>query len=333
MIFFLLVLVNVFLYGTTVVAFSHLIRRRALQNCRGKISEHDARLNSTPDLRKITIRSPHYHMTLQMLFAEEPTRTINFLNSVLRLKYPITSLELTNPYSAATQYEYVTRGLETIECVTANKRFQYFIALDKTIEGRPGLDDWVRYDFSSLLLAKSFQSKTKYVILTEEEDPAYLKNKDDIFVQWNIAEATSHEKVSDVLSWTFISLPRFVRSLNLTTGAVPDFTGDPASAWLYLLSREEDTEVIVSPELTANDTSIRDAYYRLANLSDEDLEAIEHEIYVTEENEIERGYRIEETKKEIAKSLILLGISNEIICGATKLPITSIEQLRNNPEQ
>jgi predicted transposase/invertase (TIGR01784 family) len=69
------------------------------------------------------------------------------------------------------------------------------------------------------------------------------------------------------------------------------------SAWLYLLTREDRTEVEVTPELVANDAALAQAYLRLSQLSDDEEQRL-----IDEQNDEEEAEQMQLQAVQTAKN-------------------------------
>lgn len=246
---------------------------------------------------EVTIKNPRYDKTFKSVFGEDTGRTVSFLNSVLALQDPIVEASFIEPL----QTEHGDRKIRLDVIVRAKcasgigiifdielqkghepafeKRWVYYLARELSSESEKmnTAISTMSDDNEKKRARESFYkdiSLIQSVIIMDFDGANHLMNTDDIVVNWSIAESKSHKVASHLLSWSFISLPRFETSLS-TRGAGLDFTGDPASAWLYLLTRNADTKILLTPELTANDESIWGAYCHLSSLKDIDTEELD----------------------------------------------------------
>ncbi len=97
----------------------------------------------------------------------------------------------------------------------------------------------------------------------------HLSNQQKNVVYWDICKCDSKHIASPLMSWVFVVLPRFKDTISTAGSSVLDFRDDPLSAWLYLLTLEDHTEVEVTPELVANDAALAQAYICLSALSED----------------------------------------------------------------
>jgi predicted transposase/invertase (TIGR01784 family) len=90
---------------------------------------------------------------------------------------------------------------------------------------------------------------------------------DPIIVEWKIHDTKKNCEAHNLLSWSFIVLPRFKKSSD-------DRYETSRDAWIRLFKCDDEEQVIVTEGFTAGNKIIRKAYHRLANLSSEQLSQI-----------------------------------------------------------
>ena len=96
-----------------------------------------------------------------------------------------------------------------------------------------------------------------------------MKNTQDTIVHWDISERQSKNISSQLLSWTYVVLPRFQKP----HGQNPTFE-NPLDAWLYLLTRDKDEEIKLTDGLIASDSAIGSGFRRLARLTPQEREKL-----------------------------------------------------------
>ncbi len=99
-----------------------------------------------------------------------------------------------------------------------------------------------------------------------------LCNGKDLVVHWDICERGSKNISSNLLSWTYVMLPRFLKTLKKNDPL--DFRGRPLEAWLYLMTREDEEQVRVTANMTNNDPALAEGFHRIAHLSQNEKEAL-----------------------------------------------------------
>jgi hypothetical protein len=95
-----------------------------------------------------------------------------------------------------------------------------------------------------------------------------LGNKDDTVVHWNICDNKSKLTINELLSWTFVVLPRFLKRQNAMGN--PTNFDTPLDAWLYLMTRGEKEAVTVTNELIAGENEVAQGFHRLSHLTAEE---------------------------------------------------------------
>ena len=104
-----------------------------------------------------------------------------------------------------------------------------------------------------------------------------LANRDEIVVHCNIREQQSQIITSELQSWTFVVLPRFLKLL--TSMPTPlDFKGDCLIAWLYFMTREDREQVEITSGIISGTNEIADAYNRLSNLSEDEKKILRNRL-------------------------------------------------------
>ena len=104
-----------------------------------------------------------------------------------------------------------------------------------------------------------------------------LANRDEIVVHCNIREQQSQIITSELQSWTFVVLPRFLKLL--TSMPTPlDFKGDCLKAWLYFMTRKDREQVEITSGIISGTNEIADAYNRLSNLSEDEKKILRNRL-------------------------------------------------------
>ena len=256
---------------------------------------------------RFKIHDPKYDNTFKILLGErgaEP-RAISFLNAVLDLdgdkvesvKFVPESLKSVDGLTRAVENDIKIEGVcET----TGGKRFiveiqrkrvagdsnrwVYYGAQEIVEQGRAyysSLPDVAKYPKErKTALSKFYKNQYLYpvkLIAVMDFDTPLSRNElqndsSEVLVHWNIFECSTKKIANNLISWTFVILPRFLQLLS--TREANDFRGDILSAWLYLLTRSENSEIDTSSSITAGDPAIEAGIKRLANLSEDEKRAL-----------------------------------------------------------
>ena len=254
---------------------------------------------------RFKIHDPKYDNTFKILLGErgaEP-RAISFLNAVLDLdgdkvesvKFVPESLKsvdgLTHAVANGIKIEGVceTTGgkrfiveIQRIRVAGDSNRWVYYGAQEIVEQGRAyysSLPDVAKYPKERKTALSKFYKNlypVKLIAVMDFDTPLSrneLQNdSSEVLVHWNIFECSTKKIASNLVSWTFVILPRFLQLLS--TRKANDFRGDILSAWLYLLTRSENSEIDTSSSITAGDPAIEAGIKRLANLSEDEKRAL-----------------------------------------------------------
>lgn len=320
------------------------------------------------------VRDVRYDETFKILLGEEggEHRTISFLNAVLNPKAKkdqmIQSIKfldgsLTSAIDRTLHFDVKVEGL----CKTYNGQ-RFIVEMQKaTIPAHT--NRWVYYGARELAAMgernyrRSIEEPNKEAEQSAQRahyqrlDPVKvvtildfdypktreeLRNVDDILVHWDICERSSKDVASQLLSWTYVILPRFEAKLNKQkhkSGSL-DFRDKPLDAWLYLMTRQDEEKVMVTPNLVAKDMALAEGFYRVSHLSPNELESLRagQMAYMSrmarEVEEFNKGKtegKIEGEKAakiEIARNLKSMNLSVEQIKAATGLTEAEINDLK-----
>ena len=250
-----------------------------------------------------TVRDVRYDETFKILLGEEGRehRPISFLNAVFapkvtddkikEIKYLDGSLN-----SAVDRTLHFDVKIEAL-CETFNGH-RFIIEMQKArIPGH--MNRWVYYGARELAMVGERNYKRALEIKNSEDrkkaharhyqrlDPVKvitlldfdnevaageLCNGKDVIVHWDICERGSKNISSNLLSWTYVMLPRFLKTLKKNDPL--DFRGRPLEAWLYLMTREDEEQVRVTANMTNNDPALAEGFHRIAHLSQNEKEAL-----------------------------------------------------------
>ena len=157
-----------------------------------------------------------------------------------------------------------------------------------------------------------------------------LENSRDAVVHWKIREDASLRVASNMMSWTYVILPRFSSSLPPSENHL-DFTGKVLEAWLYLMTREDSERVLVTKELVANDLALAEGFYRISHLTPaEDDAVLEGQVAFATLMEIQNekfdlGAKMK--SEEIAVKMLLREISLDEIVSISGLSLQEIQAI------
>jgi hypothetical protein len=250
----------------------------------------------------IVTRDALCDVTFKILFGKGGEhRTTNFINAVLqpvKLQDRVVAVEVLNNmpgFESDGDAHCVKCMCETV----AGNRFM--VSLQKIRERTTNLGSQCVYDCArDLCRLQDFNMKrvgadkpdaeraslmnclyqpVKFICIVDTDtDPAIndvalsSENVDDVLVHWGICQGKSKQLASDVLSWTYVVLPRFRRRLSKADpAAAPSFRGDGAlAAWLYLLTRGDGESVRVTADAVVDSFEVADGYRRLSALTAEE---------------------------------------------------------------
>lgn len=247
--------------------------------------------------QKLTIYDPKYNLTFRMIFAEETkesqARAIDFLNTILDRKdddqitdiqissesiTPLTPLDKSVIFDMRCQ----TRAGETfiVEMQkgsmggTSGLRFPnrmiYYAASELAQQGR-------RIKKSKFLRKEPSSSRSKifYDALLPVHVVSLLnyiefKEKDDLITHWKVMDQKTNTQSTDLLSWTFVELPRFEKS--------EDDLENHLERWLYFLTRTNNETIELNDKTVGSTESpLITAYQRMACLTEKEQRILDRE--------------------------------------------------------
>jgi hypothetical protein len=344
----------------------------------------------------VVVNSPRYDKTFKILLGEEggENRTISFLNAVLGLKteteqiQSVRLLKDTLPSADVREIQFDVRIEATCETYKGD-RFIVEMQLAKTA-GHIGR--WIYYGARDLSasITNTLKRRSKQVGDSETLGPCNVtnitfyerlkpvrvivimgfepagnfgdKDEDEWIMDAGLFFRRTGKELSDLLSFTFVILPRFsealekLRNLNQkkpgSTKEPPGFDNGNLVGWLKLLTRKHKEPVHVTLDLVAGDEALADAYYRLGHLSAKEQDSLLTErnirqarndwaillvknstdagIKIGEERGEERGIKIGEkrAKEDVAKRMFMKGKSREEVMEDTELSEGTIDALQ-----
>ena len=314
----------------------------------------------------VTTRDARSDVTFKILFGEGGEhRTINFINAVLnpkKIQDRVSGIVILDSTLNSMQGRTVHFDVR-LECLCETNGGKRFILEMQRAREAGHTNRWLYYSARELcrigernndMVKKEENAKERYrmeesyyqdldcvkVICILDFDSKTLENKlgneRDILVHWNVCEQTTHKIVSELQSWTFVVLPRFIKQLH-SMGKPLDFNGSDLDAWLYLLTRGDCELVEVTDKLISGTNEIADAYHRLSSLTEREKNLLE--MQKEEERSAAsaiRGAR-EEVQEEVSRAIdmVLEQVNTDEICAETGLSNLKefVEGLRKKNQQ
>lgn len=306
------------------------------------------------------VRDCRYDETFKILFGEEgyEERAISFLNAVFAPKASDDRIKKIK-YIDGTLSSAIDRTIHFDVKIEAScqtfKGDRFIVEMQKAkIPGHT--NRWVYYGARELVstsernyqnaLSKSVEkrqadhkfhyrhlSPVRVVTLLDFDTPdteKEMKNANDILIHWDICERQSKVTASNLLSWTFIMLPRFAATVN---NKKPKFT-NPLDRWLYLLTRDDQEKVHVTKDMIGNDYAIAQGFHRVSHLKPHEQKSLEagRDAYASrasrEHEKFDEG-KIEGIMQGKIEILLDDGLTNERILQKLqpKHPSLTVEQI------
>lgn len=250
-----------------------------------------------------TVRDVRYDETFKILLGEEgrENRPLSFLNAIFSPKTTDDKIKdikfldgtLNSAVDRTLHFDVKIEAL----CETFNGQ-RFIIEMQKArIPGH--MNRWVYYGARELAMmgernykkaleiensvdrqkahARHYQrlDPVKVVSILDFDNSATaeeLCNAKDIVVHWDICERESNKTSSNLLSWTYVMLPRFAEKLKQNKSL--DFRDQPLDAWLYLMTREDEEQVRVTANMTNNDPALAEGFHRISHLSNDERESL-----------------------------------------------------------
>lgn len=291
------------------VSTDHLVDERDSQVSRTHIvqdvKKKQRNFSSLP--ADIVMKDARYDTTFKILFGEEggENRAISFLNAVLDLKNHDEQIKKIS-FLDGSDYKTVDRTIHfdvRIKglCETYGGH-RFIVEMQKShVTNQP--KRWVYYAARELCKVSEAQYSTnstmtpnskrdansnkkyypslnpvKVITILDFDNPSAAKeinNTTDTVVHWDIRERASKKKVTDIMSWTYVVLPRFEESLKKLASLKFE---NKLDGWLYLLTRNEGERLRIDPDVTAKDEDIQQGFYRLSHLNEKEKQAYEDSV-------------------------------------------------------
>lgn len=318
-------------------------------------------LNAVPF--EAVVRDPKYDTTFKILMGEAGAekRAISFINAVLNL--PNDDEVIAIKYLESSDMRTEDRSIHfdvKIECTCETKLGNRFIVEMQKARFKGHTNRWVYYaareltnigqtNYQNFLnlppenrkeMNKAYYQKlhpVKVIAILNFDDDVLaqeLKDSTNTIIHWNITESKSKEIASDLLSWTYVVLPRFQLPTDPNYPTKLDLRTN-LDAWLYLLTRTDHEKVIVDQNLMDLDESVADGFFRLSHLSvDENNQlsnAIEAQRIVWGREEQVRGEGIEEGRESVIESYlrnIKTDSPDNEIADLFQIPVAVIQSLK-----
>jgi predicted transposase/invertase (TIGR01784 family) len=253
------------------------------------------------------------------IFANEEHKeiTIDFLNSILKLKSPIVSIEFQNLEKGGLN-KSEKKSIFDIFCIDKNNR-EFIVELQRA-EQKYFVDRSLFYTSKQIVNMGikgdwDYEIKPVYFIGIME----FSLFKDDKYIRYVSLKDEENSELTDKLKFAYIELKKFQKSLDSL---------ESWEKWLYFLKHlPEFEERVFSEEPFKNAFEI--AYY--SNLKGEDLINYELDLkerrdrFAEEETAFLKGRK--EREFEIARNLLKNGVDLSVIEISTGLSIEEIESL------
>ena len=252
------------------------------------------------------MRDPRYDEVFKLVLGdnESKSRTISFLNAVLKSKGEGDEIRKINflPPTVKVGNDRTRHFDIKIECDCETYKGNRFIvemqkASNSSSNSYSHVNRWIYYsalelhNISSNLTKLADDSPTKeemadiknfhfaylkpvkLITIMDYTDPAV--DDGNIVINWKIINEFNNKVGTNLLSWTFVSLPKFT---SLIVESNKYEASDPLHRWLYFLTRRDNETVNLDSKLTHGDKDIESAYNRVSRLSTKELSKLEEEI-------------------------------------------------------
>lgn len=284
-----------------------------------------------------TLLNPQIDIVFKEIFGSEKNKPIliNFLNAVIKPTNPIQEVEIRNNDIDKEYLESKFSRLD-IKATTNNKEH---INIEIQIKNEYNMIQRTLYYWSKMY-SEQIQNIENYnklerTICINILNFKYLDN-DKYHNVYRLKEITTNEELTNLQEIHFIELPKFTEIGNKEE--IEDIEKiDSLERWLEFLIEPESNTV---RQLELSDEAIKQAKTELYRLS---MDSKEREMYYMREKAIydeisalenaekkglEKG--IEQSKKEVAKSLLLENIEIEVISKSTGLTKEEIIKIKEN---
>ena len=287
---------------------------------------------------KFGILSPKVDFVFKKIFGNEkhPNILISFLNSVIKSKDPIKSVEIKNTDIEKEHIEDKYSRLDIKAVTNNNEHINIEIQVKNEYNMiKRSLYYWSKMYEGQLTKGQDYDTLSRTICINIL-DFKYLKNE-NFHNAYRLKEINTNEELTDTMELHFIEIPK-LRKLNDT-----EDISDMLEAWITFIERPT-SELISKLEMSSDE--IKEAKEELLRLSGNDKE---REMYqkrfesLLEQNSLlanaerkglEKGIKqglIEgENRKSIEIAINLLDVlDNETIAAKTGLTISEIKRLRN----
>ena len=284
-----------------------------------------------------TLLNPQIDIVFKEIFGSEKNKPIliNFLNAVIKPTNPIQEVEIRNNDIDKEYLESKFSRLD-IKATTNNKEH---INIEIQIKNEYNMIQRTLYYWSKMY-SEQIQNRENYnklerTICINILNFKYLDN-DKYHNVYRLKEITTNEELTNLQEIHFIELPKFTEIGNKEE--IEDIEKiDSLERWLEFLIEPESNTV---RQLELSDEAIKQSKTELYRLS---MDSKEREMYYMREKTIydeisalenaekkglEKG--IEQSKKEVAKSLLLENIEIEVISKSTGLTKEEIIKIKEN---
>ncbi|ENY99502.1 hypothetical protein HMPREF1092_03175 [Clostridium thermobutyricum] len=284
-----------------------------------------------------TLLNPQIDIVFKEIFGSEKNKPIliNFLNAVIKPTNPIQEVEIRNNDIDKEYLESKFSRLD-IKATTNNKEH---INIEIQIKNEYNMIQRTLYYWSKMY-SEQIQNRENYnklerTVCINILNFKYLDN-DKYHNVYRLKEITTNEELTNLQEIHFIELPKFTEIGNKEE--IEDIEKiDSLERWLEFLIEPESNTV---RQLELSDEAIKQAKTELYRLS---MDSKEREMYYMREKAIydeisalenaekkglEKG--IEQSKKEVAKSLLLENIEIEVISKSTGLTKEEIIKIKEN---
>nr|WP_195251087.1 Rpn family recombination-promoting nuclease/putative transposase [Romboutsia sp. Marseille-P6047] len=279
---------------------------------------------------KTSLLSPKIDFVFKKIFGSEehPKVLISFLNAVLKPIKPIIEVEIKN---SDIEKEYIDDKFSRLD-VKAKTSNNEIINIEIQLKNEYNMIQRSLYYWSKLyeeqLTEGDRYDKLCRTVCINILDFKYLKN-DRFHNGYRLKEIETNEELTDLEEIHFIEIPK-LKKLEKSEEVV-----DLLEGWVEFL-RDPESEVVRKLEMSNKEIrEAKDELYRLSR------DSKERELYFMREKSLkdeisalanaeEKGMQKgrEEEKINIAKNMILNGMSNHMISNITGLTIEEIDEIR-----
>ncbi len=279
---------------------------------------------------KTSLLSPKIDFVFKKIFGSEehPKVLISFLNAVLKPIKPIIEVEIKN---SDIEKEYIDDKFSRLD-VKAKTSNNEIINIEIQLKNEYNMIQRSLYYWSKLyeeqLTEGDRYDKLCRTVCINILDFKYLKN-DRFHNGYRLKEIKTNEELTDLEEIHFIEIPKLKKLekseevVDLLEGCV-EFLRDPESEVVRKLemSNKEIREAKDELYRLSRDSKERELYFMREKSLKDEISALAN----AEEKGMQKGR--EEEKINIAKNMILNGMSNHMISNITGLTIEEIDEIR-----